>query len=80
MIKWKAHPLSEKMTRSPESTPLQARCRGSRRDLARVTELMWKIEHSHPVQQECLDYFHISLCPVLAHLAEPRSPQQPVQM
>ena len=72
-------PLSEGVRLSPEPEP-HARRRGSRRDLARVTELMWKIEHGHLVQQECLDYFHISLCPALAHLAEPRSPQQPVQM
>ena len=65
--------LSEGVRLSPEPE-LQARRRGSRRDLARVTKLMWDIEHGQPVQQDSLDYFHITLCPALAHLAVPRPP------
>ena len=72
-------PLSEGLRLSPDPE-LHARRRGSRRDLARVTKLMWDIEHGHPVQQECLDYLHIILCPALAHLAVPRSPQPAIQM
>ena len=65
-------PLTRELRRSPELTPLQARRRGSRRDLARVTELMWRIENGHHVRQQSLDYFNITLCPALTHLAVPR--------
>ena len=43
-------PLSEGLRLSPEPE-LQAR----RHDLARVTKLMWDIEHGQPVQQDSLD-------------------------
>ena len=55
--------LIKETRRSLES---QVRRRGSRRDLARVTELMSRIENGQQVRQECLDYFGIILCPALS--------------
>ena len=59
---------SQVLRRRPKA---QARRRGSWRDLARVTELMSRIENGQQVRQEYLDYFGINLCPGLAHLVVP---------
>ena len=72
--KQREYDLNRRLTRPDALKEPKARYYASKRNVLRVQNILWRLQHGHGVRQATLDKYGLVLGPALQHLARPARP------